>query len=281
MSIVIAGLQTDIAWEDPKENFRRAEGMATEAAELLATAQEGEGRLLVLPEMFATGFSMNAGPMSAFADETRFFLSGLARKHGIHVLGGYAEPADPLPANACSLFDPQGEEILHFRKIHPFALAKEDENYIGGTKLATAQVAGVRITPFICYDLRFPEPFRVAAEGTDLYCVIANWPAPRRDAWLNLLRARAIENQAFVLGVNRVGEGDDGSPYPGDSALLDPLGRDASSGSPPPGEGPDIGDAGIIWGRVEEKSVTKVRRTLGFLKDRKPELYRKLEDERP
>jgi predicted amidohydrolase len=291
--MIVAGLQTDIAWEDPKENFRRVGEMAREAMECGSgsgdpslgadaadsTRATGSGPdLLVLPEMFATGFSMDAVKVAPFADETRYFLEGLAKRHGVHVLGGYAEPAEPLPANACSIFDPTGKEILHFRKLHPFTLAGEAENYIAGESVVTAEIHGVRITPFICYDLRFPEPFRAVATNTDLYCVVANWPAMRRDAWVTLLRARAIENQAYVLGVNRVGRGD-GAPYPGDSGLFNPLGRNAATEGPPPGEGPRIGTPAIVWGEVDPGEVTRIRKELGFLRDRKPELYRSLEED--
>ena len=278
--MIVVGIQMDIAWEDPPENFRRVEEMAERAMEGLdgpttsadssdTEDPDGAPRLLVLPEMFATGFSMNAEKVSAFAQETREFLTGLASRLSVFVLGGYAEPAEPLPANACSIFAPDGEELLHYRKLHPFSLAREDRHYIGGDALETAEVEGVRITPLICYDLRFPEPFRPAAQDTDLYCVIANWPDKRREAWSTLLRARAIENQAYVIGVNRVGLGSN-EPHAGDSALVDPMGKVLSE--------VDAYDEGVVLGVVDPQEVVRVRRRLSFLKDRRPELYRKLED---
>ncbi len=257
----IAGIQTDIAWEDPPENFRRVREMARDAADRGA-------RLLVLPEMFATGFSMDAALVSGFSRETRSFLSELAGDLGVFVLGGYGEPADPRPANACSVFDPAGEEILHYRKIHPFSMAGEDVHYLAGDSLATVEVEGVRVTPQICYDLRFPEPFRAASAGTDLFCVVANWPEPRRRHWSLLLRARAIENQAYVLGVNRVGSGD-GLVYTGDSALLDPMGDQV--------EGSEAGRPGIVLADVSADEVARIRARFGFLNDRKPDLYAKLD----
>ena len=98
-------------------------------------------------------------------------------------------------------------------KIHPFTYGGEDRVYTGGERIVTVAVEGVRVTPFVCYDLRFPEPFRLAAEETDLFAVVANWPEPPREAWRTLLRARAIENLCYVAGVNRVGEGG-GLPTP-------------------------------------------------------------------
>ncbi|MCJ7628380.1 MAG: hypothetical protein MUO50_08330 [Longimicrobiales bacterium] len=272
--MIVAGIQMDIAWEDPQKNFRRAEELAQRAMEGLGEPTaladpEATPHLLVLPEMFATGFSMNAEEVSAFAGETRGFLAGLASNLSVFVLGGYAEPGEPLPANACSIFAPSGEEVLHYRKLHPFSLAKEDRHYMAGDALATAELEGVRVTPLICYDLRFPEPFRPAARTTDLYCVIANWPDKRREAWSILLRARAIENQAFVLGVNRVGMGSN-ELHAGDSVLVDPMGKVVA--------GVEAYQEGVVLGSVDPKEVLQVRRRLSFLKDRRPELYRSLED---
>ena len=284
--MIVAGLQMDIAWETPQENFRRVRKMAEtiwEAGGTLVAAEGGgvgpEGGkkmgseypdLLVLPEMFATGFSMNAAVVAAYAEDTREFMSTLAKDLSAHVLGGYAEPSDPLPANACSIFTPEGEEILHFQKLHPFSLAKEGNHYKEGESVATTVVEGVRITPFICYDLRFPEPFRTAARDTDLFCVIANWPAKRREAWSALLKARAIENQAYLLGVNRVGVGG-GEPHSGDSALIGPQGEQMAVA-------PIRGSEGIVLGKVNPGEVAGVRRRFSFLKDRRPGLYRSLEE---
>lgn len=270
--MIVAGLQMDIAWERPEENFRRVEEMVDRAA-------PDRLDLIVLPEMFATGFSMESDMAAGFAGETREFLAGLATRLSVFVLGGYAEPAEPRPANACSIFAPGGEEILHYRKIHPFSLAGEEEHYIGGETVETAEVEGVRVTPLICYDLRFPEPFRAAARDTDLFCVIANWPSKRREAWSTLLRARAIENQAYVLGVNRVGMGG-GEPHTGDSALLDPLGRDIAEGVPLAGETFGESIPGALIGTVDADEVVRTRERLSFLKDRRPRIYRRLEEER-
>lgn len=267
--MIVAGLQTDIVWEDPTENFRRVEAKVKGLMEGSDTLEGEKPDLVVLPEMFATGFSMNAEKVAEYAGETRDFLGTLASRYSVHVMAGYAEPAVDLAANACSLVTPAGQELLHYKKIHPFSLAKEEEHYLGGDDVLSAEVAGVRVTPFICYDLRFPEPFRPAARGTDLYCVIANWPDKRRSAWSALLRARAIENQAYVLGVNRVGLGS-GEPHAGDSALLDPMGETVDAAEPYRED--------VVLGPVEPREVAKVRRQLGFLKDRRPDLYRSLEE---
>jgi predicted amidohydrolase len=261
----IAGIQLDITWEDPAANFLRGEELAREAV-------EGGSTFVVFPEMFNTGFSMEAELVAGFAEETRSFLSRLSEELGVFVLAGYGEPAAPRPANACSIFDPTGTEILHYTKIHPFSMAGEDEAFLAGEMVSTVEVEGIRVTPFICYDLRFPEIFRGAAVGTDLFCVLANWPDPRRRHWSLLLRARAIENQAYVLGVNRSGEGG-GLHYTGDSALIDPMGTVLDEG--------EAGKEVLVGGLVDAAEVRRIREHFGFLDDRKPELYGRLEKETP
>lgn len=259
--MIVAGLQTDIAWEDPPANFDRATEMARRAV-------DSGARLVVLPEMFATGFSMRAAVVSVHAEATRDFLADLSRKLSAFVIGGYAEPGDPRPRNACSLFTPLGDEQLRYHKIHPFTLAGEDKQYDGGDRLETAEIEGLRVTPLICYDLRFPEPFRAAAARTDLFLVIANWPAKRSAAWSALLRARAIENQAYVLGVNRVGVGG-GEPHTGDSALLDPFAEEIDAASR---------EQTAISGDVDPAVVARAREQFSFLKDRRPDVYRRLDE---
>ena len=248
----------DIAWEQPAENFRRAEGMTKEAVD------EG-ARLVVLPEMFATGFSMNAELVSGFAEETRGFISDLSARLATYVLAGFAEPGDPKPANVAAIFDPAGREVLKYRKIHPFSLAGEEKHFMAGESVETVEVEGVRVTPLICYDLRFPEAFRMAAANTDLFCVIANWPTSRRQHWSALLKARAIENQAFVLGVNRTGTGD-GLEYSGDSVLLHPMGTELAT--------VEAGSTGYCSGEVDATEITRIRKEFSFLRDRRPEVYR-------
>jgi predicted amidohydrolase len=220
--MVVEGLRTallqfDVAWEDWQTNHGRA-------ARLLERAADAGAELAVLPEMFATGFSMNP---SKIAQEpggpTERWLLGMARGLHIHILAGLAEIAVPRPVNNALLVSPEGE-IRRFTKLHPFSFAGEHNHYAAGSEVVTWELDGVRITPLICYDLRFPEAFRLAAEKTDVFIVIANWPDRRRAHWQALLKARAIENLAYVLGVNRVGDGD-GLHYAGDSTVLNPWGE--------------------------------------------------------
>lgn len=259
----VAGLQTDIAWLDPDENFTRVRALAE-------TAVTRGARLLVLPEMFATGFSMNVERLSGWADKIEAFLQALAYDLQVFVVGGLADAApgraEQAGRNWALAFNPDGGCVARYQKIHPFSYGEESRYYHGGQTLSGFEAEGVRVVPYICYDLRFPEVFRAAASHADLMLVIASWPAVRRHAWASLLVARAIENQCFVLGVNRVGEGG-GLVYQGDSVLLDPLGLERSS----PVSGP-----GLIDGEVTGAEVQAVRERFPFLADRQPALYARL-----
>ena len=208
-------VQLDIAWEDAAENHRRAERQVQACAALGA-------RLVVLPEMFSCGFSMRAAAEPP-GGPTEQFLQDLASGLGVHLVAGLPLLVGGSKANTAVWVAPEGE-VQRFTKLHPFSFAREDEYFVAGDQVVTWAIEGLRVTPLVCYDLRFPEPFRLAAADTDAFVVIANWPERRRAHWQTLLRARAIENQAYVVGVNRVGEGD-GLHYAGDSAMVSPWGE--------------------------------------------------------
>lgn len=213
----VALIQMDLAWEQVEENHRRAERRLQEAAALGA-------RLAILPEMFCCGFSMNAGRLAQpEGGESEHFLKETAEGLGMWILAGVPQLRGKEAVNNALLVSPTG--VIHrYTKLHPFSFAGEHRHYGRGDTSVTWEVEGVCITPFICYDLRFPEEFRERADATHLYVVIANWPEARRLHWSTLLRARAIENLAYVVGVNRVGEGG-GLRYTGDSAAIGPRGE--------------------------------------------------------
>ena len=258
--MIVAGAQLDIVWERPEENFRRASDLVVEAVAAGA-------RLIALPEMFATGYSLASPAIADHGESIRSFLSVTARRHGVWLVGGYAERCDPMPLNCCSMMTPDGSEVLRYSKIHPFSLAGEQAVFGAGEDIYTAEVEGVRVTPLICYDLRFPELFRIAAHATDLFVVVANWPERRSHAWRILLAARAIDCLAWVLGVNRAGDAQ-GVHHRGDSALFDPMGEVVTSRAEQPG---------VVVGEVSVERVREVREKLGFLADRRPEVYAALE----
>jgi predicted amidohydrolase len=254
----IALIQMDIAWEDVLENHRRA-------AKMLAEAASGGARLAILPEMFNTGFSMDSRRIAQPpGGQSETFLREQAAKHDLWILASIPEAGEPAPRNMALLVSPTGS-VIRYAKIHPFSFAGEHEHYAAGESVVTAEVEGLRVTPFVCYDLRFPEPFRVAAAETDLFAVVANWPDERREHWRILLRARAIENQAFVAGVNRVGDGGR-LHYAGDSAVISPLGEALA-------EGDDR--EGVLFAEVDPAGVRKLRSRFPALNDRRPDAYRR------
>jgi predicted amidohydrolase len=142
--------------------------------------------------------------------------------------------------------------------MHPFSYAGEHEHYLQGTEPLTVNIDGIRTTFFICYDLRFPDVFWEVAPGTDLYVIPANWPSSRRDHWRSLLTARAIENQAYVAGVNRVGDVGQLS-YAGDSCVVDPLGNLIAYTS--------ISET-VLTAEVDPRVVADTRRRFPFMRDR-------------
>ena len=176
---------------------------------------------------------------------------------------GSVPVADPssaeLPYNRFVLAGPDGVAAV-YDKIHPFSYGGEHEHYAAGTERLTVTVGGVRITPFVCYDLRFSDEFWGLAHDTDCYVVVANWPAPRRAHWSALLVARAIENQAYVVGVNRVGTGG-GIDYQGDSVVIDPFGVEVASA-------PD-GEEAVLYAEIDLSRVEKIRTRYPFLEDRR------------
>src|SRR4030095_7360545 len=196
----INAVQLDIAWEDKAANFARVRS-------LVAEADPAPDSLIILPEMFATGFSMNlAVPRQTKVGEDDSFLAELAHTHRAFVLGGVVSPSKgALGRNDAVAYSPTGEMLVRYTKIHPFSLGGEDQGHEAGTEIVTFAWQGFTVTPFVCYDLRFPEIFRAATHmGANLFVVIALWPIKRQQHWLTLLQARAIENQAYVVGVNRV-----------------------------------------------------------------------------
>ena len=250
----IAALQYDMAWEDPEANFPRLETWIAGAAGLGA-------RLVVLPEMFACGFSMNTSRIAEPVDgpSTRFLVD-TATKHKLWLAGSLPEKSSDAdrPTNTLVLAGPDGQ-IHRYHKIHPFTYADEHLHYEAGTDFVHVEVEGLRITLFVCYDLRFADEFWATAEKTDAYVVVANWPETRRAHWTTLLTARAIENQAWVVGVNRVGKGGK-LVYSGDSRIIDPMGQVVAAAAD---------QETLLIADVDPQRTREVREQLPFLQDRR------------
>jgi len=255
----VAGIQHDTVWNDPAANFAHLAPM------IAGAVAQGAG-LVMLTETFSTGFGFaddgfvvepEGGPSSQY-------LSQQAALHGVWVGGSCPEVSadatsdDLRPSNCFVLAGPDGTQH-RYRKIHPFSHAGEEQFVRAGTNLVTVEVAGFRMSMFVCYDLRFADEFWQLAAETDLYLVPANWPERRREHWMALLRARAIENQAYVLGVNRVGEGG-GLSYSGDSRIIDPLGVELATAS---------GGESVLIADLSTEHVAATRSHFKFLQDRR------------
>jgi predicted amidohydrolase len=254
----VAAIQHDIVWCDREANFEHL-------APMIAGAAGAGARLILLSETFSTGFATDrddlgepeGGPSSQF-------LVTLARLHGVWVGGSCPEIAGDAPAddqrphNTLVLAAPDGTQH-RYRKIHPFTYGGETKHFRAGDQFVTVDVEGLRVTLFVCYDLRFADEFWQLANDTDVYLVPANWPEARRLPWMSLLQARAIENQAYVIGCNRVGTGN-GLPYSGDSRIIDPLGEVLASAAL---------TESILLADVSAERVAEVRDRFRFLQDRR------------
>jgi predicted amidohydrolase len=253
--VKVAAIQHDVCWEQPAANH------AALAGRIAAAAADG-ARLVVLTEMFATGFSMDTERIGEpFDGPSAQFLVEQATRRGVWICGSAPElqPGNTKPSNTLILAAPDGA-VTRYRKIHPFSYGGEHEKYAAGDARVTVDVEGVRCSLFVCYDLRFADEFWAVAADTDCYVVVANWPAARRDHWRTLLRARAIENQAFVVGVNRIGSGG-GLDYAGDSAIVLPFGRTL--------EASEAAGEEILLHDVTVDEVADVRARYPFLADRR------------
>jgi predicted amidohydrolase len=211
--------------------------------------------------MFSTGFSMDTESIAEPVDgpSTRFLVEH-AQRHGVWMAASLPERPEgqALPYNRLVLAAPDGT-THRYAKIHPFSYAREQERFAAGDVHVTVEVEGVRVSLFVCYDLRFADEFWALAHDTDCYVVVANWPEGRREHWRALLVARAIENQAYVVGVNRVGSGG-GLDYVGDSRIVDPLGEVLLEAT---------GDEAVLLADVDPARVTEVRTKFPFLADRR------------
>lgn len=220
----IALIQTHLHWEQKEANRQ----MLSEKVAALS----GQADLIVLPEMFTTGFSMNAAALAEeMSGPTVSWLLELARSAGAAMMGSFIAVEGGQFFNRLLFATPEGG-LFHYDKRHRFSLAGEHLTYTAGAEQVVLHWRGWRIRPLICYDLRFPVWSRqpqVEAERYDLLVYIANWPVRRIQHWKSLLVARAIENQVYTAGVNIVGTDGNGHEYSGESAVIDYTGQTLAS----------------------------------------------------
>ncbi|MBS1236904.1 MAG: Nitrilase/cyanide hydratase and apolipoprotein N-acyltransferase [Deltaproteobacteria bacterium] len=253
----VAAVQMDIAWHNREANHAKARHFAKQA-------KAAGADLLVLPEMFSTGFSMDVSVTAETLDgPTPTLFRSIAGAMNMAVVGGFVlKGRSARPQNVSLAVGPGGKDLALYAKIHLIGILGEDGSYDPGGQPVPFGLSGTHAAAFVCYDLRFPELFRAVAAECGLIMVIASWPTTRQAHWDVLLRARAIENQCFVVGVNRVGEGG-GLVFTGGSAIVDPLGQVLAHG----------GDREtLVMADLDLAKVKEVRFTLPFLKDRKPHL---------
>ncbi|MGB0734025.1 MAG: amidohydrolase [Pontibacterium sp.] len=208
-------VQADLVWQNAQANLAKFDALLSSLA--------GKTDLIVLPEMFNSGFSMQPELTSEPENgPTTEWLKAQAAKLGAAICGSIACNTGEGYSNRLLFVCPDGT-AHHYDKRHLFRMGKEHEHYLPGQVRTVIEYKGWRILPQICYDLRFPVWSR-NHNDYDVVLYVANWPAPRRNPWRTLLQARAIENQCYAIGVNRVGEDGNGLAYSGDSLLVDYLG---------------------------------------------------------
>jgi predicted amidohydrolase len=249
----LIGIQIDSVWEDKAASQARAQALIEKAA-------PAAGSMVVLPEMFATGFSMNVEATDdSRTQQTQSFLSRAAAEYKIYLIAGVVgRDASGKGRNECVVYDPEGREHARYCKLQPFTLGGESAAYVAGDKICLFSWGEFTVAPYICYDLRFPEIFRLGAlGGANLITVIASWPAVREDHWISLLKARAIENQAYVIGINRCGN-DPNLYHSGRSRIIDYSGKILAEAG---------GEEAVIEADIDLAALDEYRNKLPFLTD--------------
>ena len=221
----IVACQYDIVWENRQANYDKVSSM-------LAELQIQPGALIVLPEMFSSGFSMNVARIAEDdPSQSEAFLSELARRNASWTVGGLVfAQGNGRGRNELAVFGPSGDLVGRYQKNHSFSYTKESDHYDQGDEIMLFEWQGFQVCPTICYDLRFPELYRRGMKaGANMFLNIACWPEIRAQHWVTLLRARAMENQAVVVGCNRVGE-DPAWDHAGRSVIIDEQGAVLANG---------------------------------------------------
>lgn len=246
----ISIIQSDLVWEDKTRNLKNL-------GELILPLS-AKTDIVVLPEMFNTGFSMNPGKLCELPEaETFEWMQNISRKGNFGLCGSYIVKENSDFFNRWYFVTPENE-FWQYDKRHLFSMGGEDKNFSVGKTRVIFSFRGIRITPSICYDLRFPVWHR-NRNDYDLMINSANWPESRREVWNTLLKARAIENQCYVAGANRIGIDGLGIKYCGDSAIIDPYGRVISSSNSK--------DEGVITAEISMIDLSDFRKKFPVLND--------------
>ena len=250
-TLKLALIQSDLVWENSTENRKRLE------AKIKSISTDVD--LIILPEMFSTGFTMNASLVSeTMQGETVFWMKQLAKEKNTAIVGSVIISENNQFYNRL-LFVHPSEKIDIYNKKHTFTLAREDKVFSSGTERVIIDYKGWKICPLICYDLRFPVWAR-NTENYDLLLYVASWPKPRIEAWDTLLKARAIENMSYTIGVNRVGVDVNNYEYSGHSACYDTMGNCLVKN--------DKSTEEILVVKIDKEKQNKLRTKFQFLEDK-------------
>jgi omega-amidase len=237
-------------WENKEENKSRIKSLLN---------NECRDSVIIFPEMTLTGFTMKASDNAELLNGRSFlFFSGIAKEYNSYIAAGIIEFHEERSFNTMICINPAGELQSAYRKIHPFSYSSENIHYAAGEQPVTTDIQGIKTGLSICYDLRFPELYRMyAKERVEFIIDIANWPDTRIEHWRALLKARAIENQCYMAGVNRTGK-DPKLNYPGYSSVFDPMGKEIVT---------LVEEEGILHAVIDGDYVKEVRAKLPFLND--------------
>lgn len=248
--------QLNIILDNKSENLLFVKKYTAEAA-------ENGADIIFFPEMTLTGFSMNVEKNGDINEETIRIMKQIAAENNIAIGFGWVRKTGNKGENHYTVVSPDKEILSDYVKIHPFSYCSEDNYFNAGNDLASFTYCGKRISTFICYDLRFPEIFQAVSDEAEIIVVAANWPERRSAHWKKLLEARAIENQAWLLGVNCCGN-QNGEYYSGNSRIITPDGSISD----------EISDTdGLIYCTVNDEAE-KIRGEFPLKSDRKVSLYR-------
>lgn len=250
--------QMNIAFENKEQNLKTIE-------KFIIKAKENNAEVVFFPEMSLTGFSMNIKETAEKDFSNIDKIKSLAVKNQICVGFGWVESAKEKAKNCYSVIDKNGKEICRYVKIHPFSYSEENKYFYGGENIRIFEINGLKFSSFICYDLRFPEIFQAASKSASVIVVAANWPKERQAHWNCLLRARAVENQAYIIGVNCFGN-QQKTYYSGNSCVYNPNGDEICSVE----EKEDLAVFEIF------DDTFKYRKNFPVKNDRQIELYKKL-----
>ena len=246
----IVAIQANLTWGNPEKNRLYFEQVINKLT--------SNTNLVVLPEMFSTGFTMKPSSVSETMNgATVSWMINMAKTHNIGIIGSMVIQENNQYFNRAIFVHPSGSLEI-YDKRHLFSLAGEDRQYTPGTNRIVIQFKGWRICPFICYDLRFPVWSR-NTDNYDLLLFMANWPIPRIDAWDTLLKARAIENMSYCIGVNRIGEDENGYQYNGHTSAYNFLGEKVASTAE--------GKEDVLHCEISKTKLDEFRQKLNFLKD--------------